>query len=50
MIGKSNGSVFVSRMNSGLLAKPMNKTIRTTMSIAAKETEEILKPIISKAE
>ncbi|MDA3823779.1 MAG: DUF302 domain-containing protein [Bacteroidales bacterium] len=44
---KSDGSVFVSRMNSGTLAKPMNKIIRSTMSVAAAETEAILKPIIN---
>lgn len=46
---KSDGLVYVSRMNSGTLAKPMNKTIRSTMAIAAAETEDILKPIISGA-
>jgi uncharacterized protein (DUF302 family) len=45
---KTNGSVYVSRMNSGLLSKPMNKIIRNTMSEAAKETELILENIITK--
>ena len=45
---KSDGKVYVSRMNSGIMAKPMNKLIRTTMSKAAAETEEILQPIIAR--
>jgi uncharacterized protein (DUF302 family) len=43
---KSDGSVYVSRMNSGLMSKPMNKIIRSTMSVAAAETEQILAPVI----
>lgn len=43
---KSDGSVFVSRMNAGLMSKPMNKIIRSTMSVAASETEQILAPVI----
>ena len=43
---KSDGSVYVSRMNAGLMAKPMGKLIRTTMSDAARETEIILEPVI----
>ena len=43
---KSDGSVYVSRMNSGLLSRPMNKIIRSTMSDAAAETEQILADII----
>lgn len=45
---KSDGLVYISRLNSGNLAKPMNKLIRTTMSEAAKETEIMLQAIISK--
>jgi uncharacterized protein (DUF302 family) len=44
---KSDGSVYFSRMNSGLMAKPMNKIIRTTMADAAKEIEDVLNSLIS---
>ena len=43
---KSSGDVYLSRMNSGLMSKPMNKLIRNTMSDAAAETEQILAPVI----
>ena len=45
---KSDGSVYISRMNAGLMAKPMGKLIRTTMSDAARETEMILEPVIER--
>lgn len=45
---KSDGSTYFSRMNAGLLSKPMNKIIRRTMSDAARETEEILSSLIDK--
>jgi hypothetical protein len=34
-------------MNAGLVSKPMKKTIRSTMSVAARETEEIIDMVIS---
>jgi len=43
---KSNGNIYVSRMNSGLMSKPMNKIIRSTMSEAAADTEKILASVI----
>ncbi len=43
---KSNGNVYVSRLNAGLMSRPMNRIIRNTMNDAAMETEIILKPII----
>lgn len=43
---KSNGEIYVSRMNSGLMSKPMNKIIRSTMSEAAADTEKILASVI----
>jgi uncharacterized protein (DUF302 family) len=43
---KSDGSVYVSRLNAGLMAKPMSRIIRSTMSDAARETEMILEPVI----
>ena len=44
---KEDGTVWLSRMNSGLVAKPMSKTIRETMSLAARDTEEIIEKVIS---
>jgi len=44
---KSNGNVYLSFLNAGLMSKPMNKLIRTTMSQAAAETEEIIRPIVA---
>ena len=44
---KSDGSVYLSRMNAGLLSKPMSPIIRNTMSTAADETEEIINDIIN---
>jgi len=39
---KEDGSVWISRMNSGFLAKPMSPVIRKTMSAAAADVEEII--------
>ena len=39
---KQDGSVWISRMNSGTVAKPMSKVVRTTMSSAAADMEEII--------
>ncbi|MEX0987569.1 MAG: DUF302 domain-containing protein [Bacteroidales bacterium] len=47
---KSDGSVYLSRLNAGLMSKPMRKIIRTTMKDASDETEQILKPVISMAD
>lgn len=43
---KSDGTVYVSRLNAAFLSKPMTKIVRSTMSAASKETETILKNII----
>jgi uncharacterized protein (DUF302 family) len=43
---KEDGSVWVSRMNSGLVAKPMSKVVRKTMSAAAADVEEIIAEVI----
>lgn len=43
---KENGKVYVSRLNAGLFAKPLNKIIRDAMSKASDETEEIIKSLI----
>ncbi len=45
---KSDGSVYLSRMNSGLMSRPMKSIIRNTMNDAARETEDILASIIEK--
>jgi len=44
---KEDGTVWLSRMNSGLVSKPMSKTIRRTMSVAAGETEQIIESAIA---
>lgn len=43
---KEDGSVWISRMNSGLMAKPMSKVIRKTMSAATKDVEEIIAEVL----
>ena len=39
---KKDGSVWISRMNSGFLSKPMSPVIRKTMSAASAGVEEII--------
>jgi len=39
---KSDGNTYFSRMNSGLLAKPMGKVTRKQMKIAAEDVEKFL--------
>ena len=43
---KEDGSVWISRMNSGVLAKPMSPVIRHTMSAAAADVEEIIADVM----
>jgi uncharacterized protein (DUF302 family) len=43
---KEDGSVWISRMNSGFMAKPMSPVIRKTMSAAAAEVEEIIAEVM----
>jgi uncharacterized protein (DUF302 family) len=43
---KDDGSVLISRMNSGFLAKPMSPVIRKTMSRAAASMEEIIAEVM----
>jgi len=43
---KEDGSVWISRMNSGFLAKPMAPVIRKTMSAAAADVEEIIAEVM----
>ena len=44
---KEDGTVWISRMNSGLMAKPMSPIIRTTMSDAAKDVEEVITKVLA---
>jgi uncharacterized protein (DUF302 family) len=39
---KEDGSVWISRMNAGLVSRPMSRVIRVTMSEAAREMEAII--------
>jgi uncharacterized protein (DUF302 family) len=44
---KEDGSVWISRMNSGVVAKPMSKVVRKTMSAAARDVELIIAEVLS---
>lgn len=44
---KHDGKVYISRMNSGMMAKPMTGVIPEVMEQAAAENEEILKAILN---
>lgn len=39
---KADGKVYISRMNSGTVAKPMSKVVRTTMTEAARDVEVMI--------
>ena len=43
---KADGTIWISRMNSGIVAKPMSKVIRKTMSAAARDVEEIISDVM----
>jgi len=43
---KSDGTVYLSRMNSSLMSKPMKKVIRSTMTDASRDTEQILESVV----
>lgn len=43
---KEDGSVWISRMNSGLMSKPMSPVVRKTMSAAAADVEEIIAEVM----
>ncbi len=43
---KSDGTVYVSRLNAELMSRPMSRIIRKNMARAARETEMILEPVI----
>ncbi len=44
---KDDGSVWISRMNSGVVARPMNGIIRETMSAAAADVETIIAEVLA---
>ena len=43
---KEDGSVWISRMNSGFLAKPMSPVIRKSMSAASADVEKIIAEVM----
>ena len=43
---KEDGSVWISRMNSGVVAKPMSRIIRETMTAAADDVELIIAEVL----
>ena len=43
---KEDGTVWISRMNSGVVAKPMTKVVRKTMSDAARDIEVIIADVV----
>ncbi len=43
---KQDESVWISRMNSGVVAKPMSKVVRKTMTSAAQDLEEIIAEVM----
>jgi len=43
---KEDGSIWISRMNSGIVAKPMTKVIRETMSLAADDVEMVIAEVL----
>jgi uncharacterized protein (DUF302 family) len=44
---KNDGSVYVSRMNSGLMGKMMSGVVPEVMGVAARESEAIVKKILN---
>ncbi len=44
---KSDGKVYVSRLNASVLARPMSKIVREAMVAATKETEDIVNPLFN---
>ncbi|MGW8314042.1 MAG: DUF302 domain-containing protein [Bacteroidales bacterium] len=45
---KKDGSVYISRMNSGTVSKPMSKVVRTTMTQAAADVEVMIADVAGK--
>jgi uncharacterized protein (DUF302 family) len=46
LYARNDGKVYISRLNSGLMAKPMKGVIPDIMKKTAVEIEEIIKPVI----
>jgi uncharacterized protein (DUF302 family) len=44
---KKDGKVYISRMNSGTVAKPMSRVVRKTMSGAARDMEEMIAEVVN---
>ena len=44
---KSDGSVYIARMNSDLMARPFGGVVREVMSVAAVETEVVIDNLLS---
>ncbi len=44
---KADGSVWINRMNSGVVAKPMSRIIRETMTAAADDVELIIADVLA---
>ncbi len=42
---KKDGNVYISRMNSGTVSKPMSRVVRQTMSEAARDMEAIISEV-----
>jgi uncharacterized protein (DUF302 family) len=45
---KKDGSVYISRMNSGTVAKPMSRVVRNTMTDAAADVEVMIAEVAAK--
>jgi uncharacterized protein (DUF302 family) len=43
---KADGSVWISRMNAGVVSRSMRKTVRKTMAMAARDMEEIIADVV----
>jgi uncharacterized protein (DUF302 family) len=43
---KEDGSIWISRMNSGVVAKPLNRLVRETMTDAAADVELIIAEVL----
>ena len=44
---KQDGGVYISRMNSGRVAKPMSRVVRKTMTEAARDMEVIISEVVN---
>ena len=44
---KEDGSIWISRMNSGFVARPMSRIIRETMNVAARDIEMVIAEVLA---